>query len=168
MKSDFIFSCVVGREYKFQLQSQYWVITLINLGQISPDNIVIHTISGLDPALDAAFWDLGINLCPIDEYPGHAYCNKLQQIDSLLNKCESKYFVLMDCDMAISQSISSLPKPAYISAKRVDTANPPTNVLSRLFDAAGLGEPRWVNADFLPGRDGILTDINNCNGGIYN
>jgi len=167
MNSDLVFSCVVDSKYKFQIQSQYWATTLIKLGQISPNNIVIYTISDLDPDLDAWFRRLGVNICPINGYPGHAYCNKLQQLDSLLDGFDSKYFVLMDCDTAVSRHLSSLPRPSCISAKRVETANPPTKVISKVFGASGLGEPKWVNAYSLPGRDGILTDINNCNGGVY-
>jgi len=167
MNKDFVFSCVVDSKYKFQIQSQYWVTTLIKLGHISPDKIVINTVSRIDPDLDAWFRGLGINVFSVDAYPGHPYCNKLQQIDLLLDKFDSKYFVLMDCDTAISDHLSTLLKPSCIAAKRVDTANPPTNVISTVFKAAGLGEPKLVKADFLPGRDGILTDINNCNGGVY-
>lgn len=167
MNSDLLFSCVVDSKYKFQIQSQYWATTLIKLGQISPNNIVVHTITDLDPNLDAWLRQLGVNICPINGYPGHPYCNKLQQLDSLLNEFNSKYYVLMDCDTAISCQLSSLPRPSYIAAKRVDTANPPTQVISKVFSASGLGDPNWAKADLLPGRDGILTDVNNCNGGVY-
>ena len=167
MNNDFVFSCVVDTKYTFQIQAQYWVITLIKLGQILPNSIVVHTISDLDPDMDLWLRHLGVNICQVSAYPGHVYCNKLQQIDSLLDEYDSRYFVLMDCDTACSRQLSELPKPVNISAKRVDTANPPTAVIKTIFKDAGLGDPKLMKADLLPGRDGILTDINNCNGGVY-
>lgn len=162
---DFLFSCVVDSNFKFQSQVHSWATSLIDLAGVPGRAIVVHTVASLDPALESWLRDAGVEIRAIAPFRGHAYCNKLAQLDSL-STFNRPFVVMMDCDTVVTAPIS-WPKPQAISAKRVDTAQPPRTILTRIFAEAGLGEPHWAESDLLPGPEGRSTDSNNCNGGVY-
>ncbi|HZL70332.1 MAG TPA: hypothetical protein VFC29_23710 [Candidatus Limnocylindrales bacterium] len=153
---DFLFSCVVDSNFKFQSQVHSWATSLIDLAGVPGRAIVVHTVASLDPALESWLRDAGVEIRAIAPFRGHAYCNKLAQLDSL-STFNKPFVVMMDCDTVVTAPIS-WPKPQAISAKRVDTAQPPRTILTRIFAEAGLGEPHWAESDLLPGPEGRSTD----------
>ena len=162
---DFLFSCVVDAQFKFQSQLYNLVASLVGLGGVPGPQILVHNVAPLDPALSSWLLELGVEIRAIEPFRGHVYCNKLAQLDSL--KAPSRPFVVMlDCDTVVTAP-ASWPKPQAIAAKRVDTAQPPPQILARVFAEAELGDLHWAESDLLPGPDGRLTDFNNCNGGVY-
>jgi 2-polyprenyl-3-methyl-5-hydroxy-6-metoxy-1,4-benzoquinol methylase len=165
MYEDFVFSCVVDSQPTFQLQVQNWIATLTGLAGIPGSQIVVHTVADIDSDLAAWMRTLGVILRPLQAFSGSPYCNKLMQISELSN-VDRPYVVMMDCDTVVSRPVQ-WPRPKHFSAKRVDVATPPQSILSNIFAAAQLGEPKWVESDILPGVEGVWTDSNNCNGGVY-
>ena len=163
--ADYAFSCVVDSPFKFQMQVQNLVTTLVGLAGVPGQNIIVHAVAGLDPELRIWLQRMGVVVEPIRPFSGHAYCNKLGQLIAL-RAVDRPFVVLMDCDTAVTGPLR-WPKPQRISAKRVDTAAPPESFLAGVFAAAQVGEPQWVDADLLAGSESWRTDLNNCNGGVY-
>ena len=162
---DFLFCCVVDSQFKFQSQLYSLVASLVDLAGVPGPRIVVHRVAPLDPALESWLGERGVEIRAISPFRGHVYCNKLAQLDSL-STLRQAFVVMMDCDTVVTAP-ASWPKPRAIAAKRVDTAQPPPKILSRIFAEARTGEPHWVESDLLPGPDGRATDSNNCNGGVY-
>src|ERR1035441_8660972 len=52
---DFLFSCVVDSDFKFQSQVHSWATSLIDLAGVPGRAIVVHTVASLDPALESWF-----------------------------------------------------------------------------------------------------------------
>ena len=154
----FKYSCVVDSGFKFQIQAQNLISTLVELARVPGRDIIVHTVSTLDPELTAWLQDLDVVIQPISPFAGHAYCNKLQQL-STLSAVDEPFVVMMDCDTVVSGPLD-WPEPQYLCAKRVDTATPPRSVLSAIFEAARLGEPEWVESDLLDGAEGRSTARN--------
>src|SRR5438552_1713618 len=57
--------------------------------------------------------------------------------------------------------------PSFAFARVVDHANPPERILLNIFNASGLGAPKWSPVSVGRGSAPEYTDINNCNGGLY-
>jgi hypothetical protein len=93
------------------------------------------------------------------------HCNKIQQLHTFAGAGYDQ-IVLMDCDTAWVGG-GKLPIGAPISACIVDAANPPERILLNIFNASGLGAPKWARVGFPMGSGHEFTDANNCNGGLY-
>ena len=48
---DFLFSCVVDAQFKFQSQLYNLVASLVGLGGVPGPQILVHKVAPLDPAL---------------------------------------------------------------------------------------------------------------------
>ena len=162
---EFTFSCVVDSSFKLQMQAQILVASLVKLAGVPGQNIIVHAVAGLDPDFTSWLQSLGVVVEPVQPFAGHRYCNKLAQLGTP-SAAGRPFIVMMDCDTAATGPIR-WPRPRRVSAKRVDTAAPPQTFLANIFAAAQLGEPQWVDSDFLPGPEDRRTDRNNCNGGVY-
>ena len=102
---------------------------------------------------------LGCHVVPISPFPGHKYCNKLQQLAPLLKRSFDEV-VLLDCDIVVLEDLPAATDG--VLAKPVGMPNPPLPVLEKLFDAAGL--PLRIMPTDIHGEP---TAWANANGGVY-
>lgn len=160
-----VFSCFVDDDPILKAQAFIWLNCLKRLQKIDPSSIFVHATAGPSEFLD---W-LGsenINIIQVDRFDSrNKYCNKIKQLATF---CEGTYdqIVFMDCDTAWIGK-EKLPLGLPVSARIVDMANPPELVLQAIFIASGLGQPNWWPVSFPRGTGRELSDMNNCNGGLY-
>jgi 2-polyprenyl-3-methyl-5-hydroxy-6-metoxy-1,4-benzoquinol methylase len=157
------YSCVVDDHPKFRLQAAYLVWSLIELGGVDPVQVVVHYVGDPPHAFRALM--TGRHRVELRRVSAaqHAYCNKVQQLDTFAGAHER--VVLLDCDTIVTRP-TPWPADVPVAAKRVDTATPPESVLRALFEQANL-TPSWGPSDCLPGREGGQTVTHNYNGGVY-
>lgn len=162
-----VFSCFVDDNPLMRAQCFVWINCLVRLQRIAPAAIFVHVTattgcSAFDDWLAGAGVQV-IEAAPFD--PRNRYCNKLQQLATFEGVGHDR-IVLMDCDTAWIGT-EPLPGGAQVAAGIVDFGNPPASTLAQIFAASGLGEPRWCPARLTRFAEPELTDINNCNGGVY-
>lgn len=157
------YSCVIDTNPKFQYQCWLWAHSLIELAQISPSNIWVHYISGVDLLFIEKLKSLGLQLQEIEGFGDYKYCNKIAQLsnDSLR---EADVIILMDTDMIITQNFMDTINLECVSGKIVDYPNPNISILDNIFLEAGLDNIyERVKTDF----ENELTYAGNFNGGLY-
>ncbi len=155
-----IYSAVVDPAGPFPEQARQLVWSLTQLAGVDPRHIVLHVVNvDSDPYVLRSLGKLGVEIVPIESYPGHPYCNKLQQLPSLRLR-NFQDVVLLDCDVLVLEE----PPAAQgrVLAKPVDFANPPMDILENIFSLAGL-PLTLAHAEI----DGLPTARGNANGGVY-
>lgn len=162
-----VFSCFVDDNPLMRAQCFVWINCLTRRQGIEPAAIFVHltATSGCSAFRD---WLAGtgahvIEAVPFD--PRNRYCNKLQQLATFEGDGHDR-IVLMDCDTAWIGT-EPLPRVAQVAAGIADFGNPPASILAQIFAASGLGEPQWYPARLTRSAEPEMTDINNCNGGVY-
>jgi hypothetical protein len=163
--TSFAFSCLVDDDPILTAQAFIWVNCLKRLQHIDPAHIFVHITAGRSQFYD---WlnSEKVNIVEVERFDErNVYCNKIQQLVSV---CQTSYdqVVFMDCDTAWIGK-ERLPLGMPVSARIVDYSNPPEALRIRIFGAAGLGSPYWWPVGFPQGPDQELSDVNNCNGGLY-
>lgn len=146
-------------------QAFIWVNCLKRLQNINPADIFVHITPGRSQFRDWLSSEK-VKIVEVGRFDSrNAHCNKIQQLASF---CQTTYdqIVFMDCDTAWVGK-ESLPRGQPVSARIVDYANPPAPVLLKIFVSAGFGSPDWWPVVFPQVPDRELTDVNNCNGGLY-
>ncbi len=155
-----LYSAVVDPIGPYPEQVRRLVWSLTKLAGVDPSHIVLHVVEGKsDPLVRKSLQKLGVEIVPIEAYPGHAYCNKLQQLPSLLKR-DFQDVVLLDCDLLVLEEPPAAE--GRVLAKPVDYANPPMEILENLLQLAGL--------PIIPAKtdvDGAPTIRANANGGVY-
>lgn len=158
------FSLVVDSHPRFEWQAFLLVHSLLrNLRCVSSD-IKIHCLPDVSNSFCNEMHQIGVEIIQIQPFPGHRYCNKIQQ-------CFSNVFtgydlvVLMDCDLFVFD-LPNVPKDIIFAAKVVDLPNPPIQVLERIYQARGLLTPEVVPVDFGLSHAEV-TYSHNFNGGVY-
>ena len=155
-----LYSAVVDSIGPFPWQARQLVWSLVQLAGVSPAQIILHVVNAdSDPDIQASLKRLGVEVVPVDAYPNHPYCNKLQQLPSLASR-EFDEVVLLDCDVMVLEEPPSAK--GGVIAKPVDFANPPMDILERLYAMAGLPITS-ATSDV----DNALTVRANANGGVY-
>jgi SAM-dependent methyltransferase len=160
------FSCVVDDDALIVAQSYIWLNCLLYVHGLSPEQIYVHVVRIEDRDYLKWLESLNVNIVrvqPFDER--NPYCNKLTQLSTFPDS-RFQQVVLMDCDTAWVGR-QPLPVARGVAAKIVDFANPPPDCLATIFDAAGLGMPRWTETELRLANGECRTDYNNCNGGLY-
>lgn len=159
------FSCLVDDDPILTAQAFIWVNCLKRLQHIDQRHIFVHLTSGRSQFGD---WlkSEKINVVEVEHFDKrNVYCNKIQQLPTF---CQTNYdqIAFMDCDTAwIGNEAPPLGLP--VSARIADYANPPEPTLLKIFSTAGVGLPDWWPVTFPQGPDREVTDVNNCNGGLY-
>jgi 2-polyprenyl-3-methyl-5-hydroxy-6-metoxy-1,4-benzoquinol methylase len=157
------YSCVVDVNPKFHYQSWLLVHSLIEMANVSPQNIWIHYIVGVDVTFLEKLRSLGVQLKEIDSFGDGKYCNKIAQLSNESLK-EADLVILMDTDMIVTQQISGEINFNCVSGKIVDYPNPEISVLNKIFSEAGIEEQLApIKTDFSED----LTYAGNYNGGLY-
>jgi len=142
------------------LQAHYLVWSLTSLARVASTRIVLHVVKpDSDAEVLTSLRKTGVEIVAVDAYPGHPYCNKLQQLEALAPR-DFEEVVLLDCDVLVLEE----PPSAHggVLAKPVDFGNPKIEVLTELFETAGLAlKPAMTDIDHVP------TAWGNANGGVY-
>jgi predicted O-methyltransferase YrrM len=161
----FAFSCVVDDDPVLVTQAAIWVSCLTKRQGVLPKDVFVHVTELQNGEFVNWLRGEGVNVVPIAPFDKRSpHSNKIQQLASFA-ACDYDQIVLMDCDTAwIGDRV--LPCGEPVAAVTVHETNPPAPVLAGIFAAAGLGEPEWI-ASFFGEPEAGLTDINNCNGGLY-
>ena len=158
------YSCVVDKQEKFKKQGWLWLNSLIRLGGISPADIWVHCVSGMDAQYIKKCGGAGVNVEVIEPFGDKKYCNKIAQMSNAKLR-GGDFIVLMDTDMIMLESFGHLLAGLdCISAKTVDLENPPAAILDALFGLAGLEK---TLPDNLTGYKAARTYGANFNGGLY-
>ena len=154
-----LYSAVVDSQEIFSIQAECLVHSLIGLTDVRPEQILLHVVGEMPTSFKRSFNQLGVELVPISPFPGHPYCNKLQQLQTLLHR-EWDDAVLLDCDVVV---LEGPPRSnGALRGKAVDFGNPPMPVLEEIFTKAKVRLTPWTtDIDQLP------TAWANCNGGVY-
>ena len=163
------FSCVVDDDPTIAAQCYIWLNCLLRLHALPAASIFVHAPVGYESALLRWAVAIGVNVVPIVPFdPRSPHCNKICQLDTF-ERGRFKRVVLMDCDTAWVGPMELPPtgSDSAILAKVVDRPNPPEESLAKLFHAARLGEPVWVEVGPPLAGGRRKTDHNNCNGGVY-
>jgi hypothetical protein len=159
------FSCFVDENPVLKAQAFIWVNCLKRLQNIEPESIFVHTTAARSQFRDWLSCEK-VNIVEVEHFDKrNVYCNKIQQLASFRQTTYDQ-ILFMDCDTAWIGK-EKLPLGQPLSARIVDLANPPESVLKTTFSASGLGPPDWWPVAFPQGPDRALTDVNNCNGGLY-
>lgn len=163
------FSCVVDDDPTIAAQCYIWLNCMLRLHAIPAPNVFVHAPAGYESALLRWAAALGVNVVPIARFdPRSPHCNKICQLDTFEHGL-FKRVVLMDCDTAWVGPMEFPPvsSNSTMFAKVVDRPNPPEEAIAKLFQAARLGEPDWVEVGPPLAGGRRKTDHNNCNGGVY-
>src|ERR1035437_1232770 len=159
-------SCIVDQPRYLMAQSFIWVSCLLDIQKVPLKSIFVHVAGIADPKFLPWLKSLGVNVVTVEPFdPRSPHCNKLRQLDTFAGASFDQV-VLMDCDTAWVGD-APLPRGEPVAGKIVDNSRPPENLLAGIFQAAGLGEPNWVEVS-IPKDDGHPnSDWNNFNGGLY-
>ena len=157
------YSCVVDAHAKFEWQAFLWAHSLIEAG-VDAECLRVHCMPGVTEAFRNQMTQLGAAIFETTPFPGHVYCNKIQQFTS--NAFEGfDRIVLTDCDLFFLRA-PSLPQGAAFAAGVVNLPNPPLPELKEIYRQAGVTESPTVLAKAaLTPAD--LTLSSNVNGGFY-
>jgi SAM-dependent methyltransferase len=165
-----VFSCFLDDDPILRAQAFIWVNCLKRVQDIDPSSIFVHVPAGSSKMRDWLSAE-GVNIIEVERFDArNRYCNKLQQLvtfcQATTDRSGHDQIVLMDCDTAWVGK-EALPLGLPVSACIVDSGNPPEPIVKNIFAASGLGLPDWWKVPFPKGPDRQLTDVNNCNGGLY-
>jgi hypothetical protein len=157
-----IYSFIIDGAPQFEIQTRIILTSLIATG-VSPGDIVAHCTPRASARAARIAQELGVMMRPLEPFLDGKYCNKLNQLPTLLDIAADLY-VLCDTDLAFADRIDDLYSTTHIRARQVGRANPPLDVLANLLVARGLSiEPRIVRTLL----DEQPTWSVNCNGGLY-
>lgn len=159
------FSCVVDNKPLFKAQAYIFVTSLLELLQVEPENIFVHTTHRTGEEFYKWLENKKVNIVEIAPFSeNNLYCNKLQQLSTFENREDFDYVFLMDCDTAIL-TLEGLQLTEEVYAKPVDFPNPPSNILKNIYKEAGVIYIPFKSS--FPLNNDSETEINNCNGGVY-
>jgi hypothetical protein len=157
------YSCVMDRPAKFQHQTLLWVLTLLERGGRTAEELVVHAVEGVPRRQIDLLRGLGVHVEVVRRYSAaHPFLNRLRQLESVTLR-SAEHVVLCDTDLAFCAPIDRWVGGNRPRLKIVDVANPPLPIWQTLFKAAGFSSlPRAA----LTSLDGFETYANNCNGGL--
>lgn len=158
-KPNRLYSAVVDPSGVFPMQAARLVWSLTELAGVSKDNIVLCVVGDAEGSVRSSLERLGVELVQANPYPGHPFCNKLQQLEYLDRK-DFDDVVLLDCDVLVLEEPPG--SEGSVLGKPVDLGNPPVELLHTIFTEAELIlEPAAADLD------GVATARANVNGGVY-
>jgi 2-polyprenyl-3-methyl-5-hydroxy-6-metoxy-1,4-benzoquinol methylase len=154
------YSFVVDSHGPFAYQGYLLAKSLIEFGEVRPDQITANLVDGTASVIKNSFKRLGLNVAGIKPFPEHRYCNKIQQLQNL-HQLTNDAVVLLDTDTFVTNPLIFRDLNT-VSGKIVDYPNPPFSILKEIFEAAAL-TLKTVPSDLSP----ELTAQGNFNGGLY-
>ncbi len=157
------FSFIVDVDPRFAYQGWHLAHSLIQHSAIDPRDIHVQFTPDVDARTIDIFKSIGCNVATLERFGDGRFCNKIGQWDNLASS-DADHFVFLDTDMILIANCCEQLSANKISAKVVDLANPPLDVLSEIMTAAGFStKPALCNVD--AGEE--QTYAGNCNGGMY-
>jgi hypothetical protein len=159
-------TCVVDNHPRFHLEALRWFACLTEIAGVEASDLVVQVVGPPDSEPIRHLDRQGVNVRSIDRFDERSpHCNKIAGALQLAHDAPDGLVVLTDADTAILDDPRRMERPAAaLSAKTVDSPLPPIEVLTRIFDAAGLVAPPDVPLPWSPDR---RTLQGNCNGGVY-
>ncbi len=166
------FSCVVDRNPVIERSALIWVTCLLDLENIAPERIFVHTVeTDLDvlPQLAAR----GVNIVPVARFGDGKYCNKLVQPLSPAD-FGADILVMNDCDIAATGRFGAALAAEAVQARQVsgrfalgktaDFPNPPLDKIRALMEAFKVAPPEALAHDSLFHH---ALPLGYFNGGLY-
>ncbi len=162
-----VFSCVVDANPRFHLEVLRWYATLSRTCGVSPEDMVVHAVSGTNSDALDYLRSLGVvieNVEPFDRRSPH--CNKIAGAIALADRGMAGVAVLTDTDVVILEDPRAIELGgSRVGIRAVGGPNPPLPILERILGTAGLDTPPSVPiGDWRPGE---FTFANHGNGGLY-
>ena len=155
---DRLYVAVVENSPWYFYQAHRLVWSLINEAKVSVEQIILHSIAPVEKM--QSFTSMGIRVDQVQKFPNDSMCNKLQQLDNL-NKIDFFDAVILDTDIIVFEE-PPRSKIKSSQAKPVDFANPPIEMLEKIYKNAGVP---WFDAQTE--IDKSRTVYANVNGGVY-
>jgi hypothetical protein len=157
-----IYSFVLDGDPRFLVQGRIFLRSLLAAG-VSRDEVVAH----ITPASGAAGHKLassfGVRSLALTPGPDGKYTNKINQCFTL-DEVDFDVLVACDTDVAILRPLTDVANLHAVRARRVDSENPPLEILEDLRVLMGITQPPPIVAPSCApaGRTYAL----NCNGGM--
>ena len=160
------FSCVIDEDPRFHLEALRWYASLTSVAGVDPSDLVVHVVGPTDSDALAVLVAHGVRVRPIEAYDVRSpHCNKVAGALALASAGVDGLAVLTDADTVFCEDPRALDlRGDRVASKAVDAPNPPLDVLSTIFDRAGVELPPIVPLDFDPVQQTIE---GNANGGLY-
>jgi hypothetical protein len=157
-----LYSFVLDGDPRFLVQGRIFLRSLLAAG-VSRDEIVAHVTPGSGAAGRELASSFGVRSIPLTPGPDGKYTNKINQCFTVAD-LDFDVLVACDTDLAILRPLTDVASRRAIRAKRVDSENPPLEILESLRALLGITQtPRIVEPSCAPtGRTYAL----NCNGGL--
>jgi hypothetical protein len=159
-------TCVVDDKPRFHLEALRWYACLTQVAGVNASDLVVQVVGPLDSEPLRHLERQGVTIRSIDRFDERSpHCNKVAGALRLAQDAPDGVVVLADADTAILDDPRRIERPdRSLSAKTVDAPLPPIEVLTRIFETAGIPTPPEVQLPWGPDR---RTVQGNCNGGIY-
>lgn len=157
-----MYSFVLDGDPRFLVQGRIFLRSLLAAG-VSRDEIVAHVTPSSGAAGRELAGSFGVRSLPLTPGPDRKYTNKINQCFTL-DDLDFDVLVACDTDVAILRPLSEVASLQAVRAKRVDSENPPLQILEELRVLMGVTQDaRIVTPSCAPaGRTYAL----NCNGGM--
>lgn len=157
--------CVADTGPNFRAQVERWFACLTRLAGVEPrDLLTVFVGASSPPDWARPLCRVGMRVEVATAFdPRSPHCNKIEGLRRALRGGAGSV-VLSDCDVAFLEDPRGFPhRGNAISAKPVDRANPPTQILNSILQEAGLPTPRKVRLGARPWRRSYE---GNANGGV--
>jgi len=159
-------ACVIDDHPRFHLEALRWYACLTEVAGVDASDLVVQVVGPLVSEPLCHLERQGVTVRSIDRFDERSpHCNKIAGALRLAQDARDGVVVLSDADTAILDDPRRIERPdRSLSAKTVDSPLPPIEVLTRIFETAGIPTPPDVP---LPWNPDQRTLAGNCNGGIY-
>jgi SAM-dependent methyltransferase len=160
------FSCVVDAHPRFHLDALRWFASLTRLAGVDPADLVVHSVGPARTDVLKYLQARGVAVREIEPFDSRSpHCNKIAGALRLAAEKRHGLLVLTDSDVVVCEDPRQLQVPSdKVGMTAVNMANPPLEVLTSAFAAAGLPLPRRTAIPWQPGES---TVAGNGNGGLY-
>jgi hypothetical protein len=157
------FSFVVDSDPRFAYQGWHLAHSIVEHFSAKPQDIHVQFTPEVGTGTIDIFKSLGCNVSRLERFGDGKYCNKLGQWSNV-NGADADHFVFLDTDMILVADCRERLPAGVVSAKIVDLANPPIEVLDEIMIAAGFSA---MPATCVVDASQAKTYRGNCNGGMY-
>lgn len=165
MNSAGLIACVVDAPPVLHTQALRWYTSLHALAGVAPSDMMVLAVNGTRSQTLRYLAEQGVQILDIPGFDERSpNCNKICAMAAVSGDAWP-VIAMTDCDVAfLSDPRDVKVAKGAITAKQVDTPNPPIDQLIRLVKTAGLELPAEVSLDLVPGE---RTLRGYANGGLY-
>lgn len=157
------YSFVIDSDPRFLREAETFLRNLTGAG-VSGNDIVAQVTARCGAAGRSLAARFGVRAIELPLGPDQAFCNKINQLFTLGEAEDFDVLAACDTDLAILRPLTEVSRMDVIRARRVDTENPPLDVLESIREFVGFPErPALIVPGCAP--DGA-TYAMNCNGGM--